>query len=37
MDFKRNREVISQALKEGCKTMAELAHYLKLMKQMQAA
>jgi len=29
MDFKRNRKVIKEALREGCRTMAELAHYLK--------
>ncbi len=30
MDFKRQREVIKEAIKSGCKTMAELALYLKL-------
>jgi hypothetical protein len=37
MDFRKNRKMIGEAIKEGCRTMAELAHYLRLVKQIQAA
>ena len=30
MDFKRNRKVLSEAINSGCRTMAELALYLRL-------
>jgi len=29
MDYKRNRDVLSYAMKAGCKTVAQLALYLK--------
>ena len=37
MDFKRNRKMINEAIKAGCKTMAELALYLKVSGQLRAA
>jgi hypothetical protein len=30
MDFKRNRNLLNQAMKSGCKTVAELALFLKI-------
>ena len=29
MDFRKNRKIINKAIKEGCRTMAELARYLR--------
>ena len=37
MDFKKNRVVMSEAVNSGCKTMGELALYLKLIRQVKAA
>jgi hypothetical protein len=30
MDFKRNRNLLNEAINSGCKTVAELALYLKI-------
>ncbi len=35
MDIKKNRKLIREAVKSGCKTMGELAHYLKLIGQIR--
>jgi len=37
MDFKKNNKLIQDAIKAGCKTMAELALYLKLTARIRAA
>jgi len=37
MDFKKSRIVMSEAVNSGCKTMGELALYLKLKRQLKAA
>lgn len=37
MDFKKSRAVMSEAVNSGCKTMGELALYLKLIRQLKAA
>jgi len=37
MDFKRNRKVINEAIKAGCKTMADLALYLRGTAQLKHA
>jgi hypothetical protein len=37
MDFKKNSSLIKDAVNAGCKTMAELALYLKLIGKLRAA
>jgi len=37
MDFKKNRVVMNEAVNSGCKTMGELALYLRLRRQLKAA
>jgi hypothetical protein len=37
MDLKNDKKLIYQALNAGCKTMAELAHYLKHLGAMKIA
>ncbi len=37
MDFKKNRVIMSEAVNSGCKTMGELALYLRLKRQLKAA
>ena len=37
MDFKKSRTIMSEAVNSGCKTMGELALYLKLKRQLKAA
>jgi len=36
MDFKRNRNLLDQAMNSGCKTVAELALYLKVQAKIAA-
>ena len=35
MDFKKNRVVMREAVNSGCKTMGELALYLRLIRQLR--
>ncbi|MEA3456912.1 MAG: hypothetical protein U9R26_10405 [Campylobacterota bacterium] len=37
MDFKKSRTVMSEAINSGCRTMGELALYLKLIREIKAA
>ncbi len=37
MDFKKNNRLIKEAIDAGCKTMAELALYLKFIGQVRTA
>jgi len=34
MDFKRNRNLLNEAMNSGCKTVAELALFLKIRTQL---
>ena len=36
MDFKRNRNLLNQAMNSGCKTVAELAIFLKIQAKVTA-
>jgi hypothetical protein len=36
MDFKRNRKLLNEAMNSGCKTVAELALYLKMQARVAA-
>ncbi len=36
MDFKRNRKLLNEAMKSGCKTVAELALFLKVQARVAA-
>jgi len=36
MDFKRNRNLLNEAINSGCKTVAELALYLKIQARIKA-
>jgi len=36
MDFKRNRNLLNQAMNSGCKTVAELALFLKIQARVEA-
>jgi len=36
MDFKRNRNLLNEAIKSGCKTVAELALFLKMQAKLVA-
>jgi hypothetical protein len=36
MDFKRNRKLLNEAMNSGCKTVAELALYLKMQARIAA-
>ncbi len=36
MDFKRNRNLLNEAMKSGCKTVSELALFLKIQARMVA-
>lgn len=36
MDFKRNRKLLNEAMNAGCKTVAELALFLKIQARMVA-
>jgi hypothetical protein len=36
MDFKRNRNLLNQAINSGCKTVAELALFLKVQAKVAA-
>ena len=37
MDVKKSRKIIVEAVNSGCRTMGELAHYLKLTGQTKLA
>jgi len=34
MDFKRNRNLLTEAINSGCRTVAELALYLKIQARL---
>ena len=34
MDFKRDRDLLNEAINSGCKTVAELALFLKIQAKM---
>ena len=36
MDFKRNRKLLNKAMNSGCKTVAELALFLKIQAKVAA-
>ena len=36
MDFKRNRKLLNEAMNSGCKTVAELALFLKIQAKVAA-
>ena len=36
MDFKRNRNLLNQAINSGCKTVAELALFLRVQAKVAA-